>query len=521
LYLALSYIEKYVKEQRVKTQKNLLNELAVLADSDRYPFHMPGHKRNLQSLWESVGDGMAAEAKAVLAQAARLDITEIDDFDNLHAPEGILKEALQRAAALYGADETFYSVNGSTAGLLTAISAAASENSRILMARNCHKAVYHALYLRRLTPVFLYPGVLGEISVADTLTPADVELALQENPDIKTVVLTSPTYDGICADVKMIAEVVHTHGAVLIVDAAHGAHFGFHPGFPESPVRQGADLTVVSLHKTLPAMTQTALLHVKGERVDIKRLRMFSGMYQTSSPSYFFMAGMDSCIRLLEKKGPALWDSFFVFRREFLEKTKSLEKLQLLTAVLPEKSRNSSRNVHAASDRLFGEKSMDAGKILIQTRKTDLTGQRLYDILLEKYHLQMEMAAGDYVTAIVTCCDSQEGWMRLAEALLEIDRSCQFAQRPQNMRRPYPVLKQAMRLQEALDGIQESCPLNEAEGRIAGTFVNLYPPGIPLAVPGERLSAEVIALIQAYAQEGLPLQGTECGCVTVIKEHRG
>ena len=514
--------------------KNLLLELEALAQSDRYPFHMPGHKRNLAGIMqETVGQGpemtgamttVAGESQdtavvpvpwspqEILTQASRLDITEIDDFDNLHAPEGILKEALQRAAALYGADETFYSVNGSTAGILTAISAAAPEGSRVLVARNCHKAVYHALYLRRLKPIYLYPGVIGDFSIADAIKDEAVEEALCRNPDVKAVILTSPTYDVICADVKEIADVVHAHGAVLIVDAAHGAHFGFHPGFPESPVRLGADLTVVSLHKTLPAMTQTALLHVKGDRVDRRRLRMFSGMYQTSSPSYFFMAGMDTCMRMIEDRGSDLWEEFWRDREIFLEKTKQLENLRVFTA-----------------GRIRQDILMDAGKILIETGKTGLTGQQLYDILLEKYHLQLEMAAGDYATAIVTCCDRREGWERLAEALIQIDHACGRDSAVEDTRKeqsqagqrqnpaPYPQLKTGLSLPEALDRETEMCPISEAEGKIAGGFVNLYPPGIPLAVPGEILSAEVIRLICRYAGENLPLQGVTEGCIPVIR----
>lgn len=486
--------------------KNLLWELQALNDSDRYPFHMPGHKRNLANVLGQEGvygckNGTKSNSpENILVQAAGLDITEIDGFDNLHAPEGILKEALDRAAALYGADETLYSVNGSTAGLLTAISAAVPEGSKVLTARNCHKAVYHAIYLRRLKPVYLYPDVIGEISIADALKPEDIRRAMAENPDAAAVILTSPTYDGICADVAAIADIVHAYNAVLIVDAAHGAHFGFHPDFPESPVRSGADLTVVSLHKTLPAMTQTALLHVKGNRVDRERVRMFSGMYQTSSPSYFFMAGMDACMRLIEEKGASLWDAFWHDRAYFLHKTEKLQSLR----------------VFACSRR------MDAGKILIETGKTGLTGQQLYDILLEKYHLQMEMAAGNYVTAIVTCCDSREGWERLAEALTRIDaeygsRSLGNGDGIQTARRPYPELERRMPLTEALDQNKEWCPLCEAKGRIAGGFINLYPPGIPLAVPGEVLSGEVIGLIQSYFREGLPLQGLSEGCAAVIK----
>lgn len=486
-------------------EKALISQLEAYAGSDFYPCHMPGHKRNLEELIgepKANGAERPGRAEAVLAAAARLDITEIDGFDNLHEPEGVLKAAMDRAARLYRADQTFYSVNGSTAGLLTAISAAVPEGGKLIMARNCHKAVYHAVYLRRLRPVYLYPELVPGLNIAGALTADQVESALALHPDAEAVLLTSPTYDGVTADVKQIAQVAHQYGKPLIVDAAHGAHFGFHPAFPDSPVHLGADLTVVSLHKTMPCMTQTALLHVCGERVSRKRLRMFEGIYQTSSPSYFLMAGMDRCIRLTEEKGAALWDSFFREREDFLKRTQKLRALRIITA----------------GCRDGGVGRLDPGKILIESSKTGLTGKQLYDILLEQYHLQMEMAAGNYVTAIMTCCDREEGWRRLAEALCEIDGlyGKQNEEGADRTRQPYPRLDLGCILSEALDAPVRKVGLAEAEGEISGAFINLYPPGIPIVVPGERLSREAVELIGCYRKQGLPLYGMQEDAITIL-----
>lgn len=253
-----------------KPDGSLIRQLELYRDSGYYPFHMPGHKRN-----------MPPEAGEVLQAAAELDITEIDGFDDLHQPEGILHLAQERAAEVFGADETFFLVNGSTAGILTAVSAAARKGGRVLVARNCHKSVYHALCLRELEPVFLYPKLL-EGGVADAIAPEQVEEMLARYPDIQAVLITSPTYDGVVSDVEAIGKVVHQAGAVLIVDGAHGAHFGFAPEQPESPVRLGADLVVQSLHKTLPALTQTALLHRNGKVISSEAVRRFERIYQTS-----------------------------------------------------------------------------------------------------------------------------------------------------------------------------------------------------------------------------------------------
>ena len=436
--------------------------LTEYAGGGYYPYHMPGHKRR------GAQGGSFSEA---LAASMRYDITEIDGFDNLHEPEGILLEAQE-------------------------------------LARNCHKAVYHSVYLRHLEPVYLYPGTVGDTELAAPVTAAQVEEALEQNPDAKAVLIVSPTYDGVAADVAGIAKAVHRRGVPLIVDAAHGAHFGLHPGFPESPVRLGADLTVVSLHKTMPCPTQTALLLCSGSRVAKERLRLFEGIYQTSSPSYLLMAAMDECVSAVRRTGAALWDAFFRERAAFLEQCSGLSGLRILT--------DGTFELGKTGEQL--KFLMDPGKILIETSKTCLTGKQFYDILLEQYHLQMEMAAGNYVTAIMTCCDSKEGWQRLAEALVSIDRSVAGSVPVHESRlREYPFLEKAVSLTEALDAPKEKASLEEAEGKISGGFVNLYPPGIPVVVPGERISCEAARLIMRYRQQNLPLQGAEEGAITILK----
>ena len=257
--------------------EHLLEKLEEYSQSDYYPLHMPGHKRNISHF----GDPF------------RLDITEIDGFDNLHHAEGVLLEAQQRAAALYGAEESFYLINGSTCGILAAISACTKRGGRILMGRNCHKAAYHGVFLNGLKAAYLYPETDFVRGINGAVTPETVRKALREQHP-EAVFLTSPTYDGVVSDIRSIAEIVHKAGAILIVDEAHGAHFAMSPYFPESALSCGADLVINSLHKTMPSLTQTALLHVQGKRVDRERLKMYLGIYQSSSPSYVLMAGMDA-----------------------------------------------------------------------------------------------------------------------------------------------------------------------------------------------------------------------------------
>ena len=477
----------------------LTERLERYRDSGYYPFHMPGHKRN-----------MPQEAGDVLRAAAGLDITEIDGFDDLHQPEDVLRLAQERAAETFGADETFFLVNGSTAGILTAVSAAANKGGRVLIARNCHRSVYHAVCLRELEPVFLYPRLL-EGGVADAIPPEEVEELLARYPDIRAVVITSPTYDGVVSDVEAIAEIVHRAGAVLIVDGAHGAHFGFAPGQPESPVRLGADLVVQSLHKTLPALTQTALLHRCGNRVSSEAVRRFERMYQTSSPSYLLMGSTDFCVRLLQEKGRELYTDFENRLNRLYDRLSGLQSIQILSEGLVKQG---------------CMKAFDRGKLLIAARNEKITGNLLYKELLNRYHLQMEMVCDTYVTAILTPWDTGDGLLRLAEALEELDERLlrqngppenddglkapeTAAQTEKGIPRSWPRTTVAVLLYEAVEAPKSAEPLLEAAGKISATYVNLYPPGIPLIIPGEVITEEIIKLIERYVRLGLNVQGVK------------
>ena len=250
---------------------SLHDDISSYLSRDLYAFHMPGHKRNPE--FDSM-NGLFAR-----------DLTEVDGADDLHCPQGIIKDAQERAAKLYDADEAYFLVNGSTAGLLTAISASAPAGTKVIVARNCHKAVYNAVFLRDLCPVYVCPAFDEAFGINGSVFPDEIEKAIAANPDAKAVILTSPTYDGVVSDIKTIAEIVHKNNMILIVDAAHGAHHGFHPAFPDSAVHLGADAVVVSLHKTLPSPTGTAMLLLKGDRVSRSRVRRFLDVYETSSPS--------------------------------------------------------------------------------------------------------------------------------------------------------------------------------------------------------------------------------------------
>ncbi len=464
--------------------------LEAYAEGEIYPYHMPGHKRqNIGKLPDSI---------------CKWDITEIEDFDNLHQPEGILLSLQSKAARLYGAEESFYLVNGSTGGILSAVSCALPVGGRILMGRNCHKSVYHAAYIRKLNISYLYPPLLEQFDIFDAVLPELIEEALEHETGIGAVLIVSPTYEGRISDVQAIAEVVHRKGIPLIVDEAHGAHLGLTSGTCNS-CQAGADLVIHSVHKTLPALTQSALLHVNGSLVNRSLLKRFLHIYQTSSPSYLLMASIDSALQYMEEEGNKALERFQCLYGEMMQALKKCRYLSFLP---------------------MNDRKQDIGKLLISVKGSGYTGKQLYDILLHQYGLQLEMVSATYVLAMFTVSDREEAYQRMTDALLQIDdemgkrgkknklecKEIEEREEREGKEEKENYMKCGLALlpfAEAWDRQMEKVPLEESIGRCAGEFVNLYPPGIPLLVPGERITEELYhSILEKFAQ-GLTVQGIE------------
>lgn len=462
----------------------LFEQLEVYGQSDYYPFHMPGHKRNSKFL--------------DFGRAVLMDITEIDGFDNMHHPQGVIWEAEQRAARLYGADETRFLVNGSSSGIIAAILGCCRRGGRILAARNCHKSVYHAIEMGGLNPIYIYPQVQESLGIYGSICPNDVENILDMYPDIQAVIITSPTYEGVVSDIAAIAVIAHMHGVPLIVDEAHGAHFGFSEDFPQTAVRLGADVVIQSVHKTLPSVTQTALMHINGNIAPRAQILKYYSYMQTTSPSYIMMASIDHCMGLLEAEHQKLFDNYRQMLTFFLEQCRSLKHIHILCKDDFEKNR--------AFD-------FDMSKIVIYWRPVKACGNRLYDLLLNKYHLQMEMASRDYVLAMTSICDTEEGFARLYQALAAIDAM------DMDDLSSYPVYTLAedtlaARCQMPLVTPYEASQRRvgyvdfmHSEGSISAEFAYVYPPGIPFLVPGELITKNHLTKMINYLNEGFTIEG--------------
>lgn len=464
-------------------EDDLLNRLKDYAESDFYPFHMPGHKRREDIL--SFPNPFA------------VDITEIAGFDNLHHPEGILRASMNRAARLYGSDRTYYLVNGSTCGILSAICACVKPGGTLLMARNSHKSAYHAVFLNNLDPVYVYPEIWEEYRLQGGVDAEQIRRILREETGIRAIFLTSPTYEGIVSDVAAIASLAHKKGIPLIVDEAHGAHLVFGgEEFPRSALDCGADLVVQSLHKTLPSLTQTAVLHLKSSLISPEQVERYLSLFQSSSPSYVLLASMDCCIEFMEREGRDRMKELGERLRRW-EAAAEFGRLSLLpSASCPP-----------------GAVGRDPSKLVISTLKAGISGVDLARRLREQYHLEPEMACEGHVLLLASLLDTEEGLNRLAFALSEIDGVLQdkeILNKAAFENKVLPRLDRMIRCMSIFEAGHAACrmaDLEEAAGCVCGGFLTVYPPGVPAAVPGELITKELVKLIRSGRELGLTVEG--------------
>ena len=451
----------------------LYGQIREYLDRGLLPMHMPGHKRNRKS-----AAGLPYE----------WDLTEVEGTDDLHHPEGILREAMDRAAALFGARETFFLVNGSTCGILSAVGACLPPGGTILAAGGCHRSVFHAIELGGLLVRFPESPFVEDFGICGSIPPSRVEEMLEKYPDIGAVILTSPTYEGVVSDIRSIAEICRGRGVPLIVDEAHGAHLGLSKGcgFPESAVRLGADLVVQSPHKTLGSLTQTALLHICSDRIPADMIRRQLDIYETSSPSYPLMVSLDECVCTFLKEGKEIFGDWAGRLSEFEKETADLKRIRILTG------------------KEEGIYAFDKSKILMDFRNLGLTGQEAADRLRRDFGIETEMSQGTCVLAMTGAFDREDALKRLARALLEMD-GLEGTPLP---RKASPAAwafhdREAVRISGALWKKTCTAAWESAAGRISAEYVYCYPPGIPLLLPGERISRERAEQIRELKEKGV------------------
>lgn len=427
---------------------------------------MPGHKRNPSFAHLS-------------PLGVELDITEIDGFDDLNSPSGIFLESERLAASLWGSDECLYSVNGSSGAILAGVRAIAGDGGSILMSRACHKSVYHAVELTRVTAVYL-ESHMTSFGFFASVTPAEVEKKLSDNPEVRLVIITSPTYEGVISDVKGIAEVCHRRGIPLMVDEAHGSHLGLYGIFPDGAVKCGADVVVQSIHKTLPSLTQTALLHVSGDLVDFNGIKRQMAIFQTSSPSYILSASIDGAVRFLSSV-----DGEKCLKEWHRAAVSTHERLGYLQ----------NAKVFHREDGIF---NVDVSKFVIRG------GTELAD-LLRKNNVEPEMVSKYYTVAMTGAGDTAESLEVFAKAVEEAD--AELALCDDIPARAFALPEAKLKISDAVFLPGEYCEDYAAVGKVSAGYVYAYPPGIPLCVPGEVIDEAAVTEALSLRSAGLDVRG--------------
>ena len=476
---------------------------ALLKHRNRHPiqFHIPGHKKGLgvdPAFREFVGDNLLS-----------IDLINIAPLDDLHSPKGAIKKAQELAAEAFGADYTFFSVQGTSGAIMTMILSVVGPGDKILVPRNVHKSIMSAIIFAGAIPIFVHPEVDPELGISHGISAESVEQALEANPEAKAVLVINPTYFGFSADLTRIVELAHSRSIPVVVDEAHGVHIHFHESLPVSAMSAGADMAATSVHKLGGSMTQSSVLNVKEGLVSAKRVQSILSMLTTTSTSYPILASLDTARRQLAIHGHDLIEKTISLASDARERINSIPHL---------------RCVGKEVLRTSATYDMDPTKVLISVKNLGITGHQAEEWLREKANIEIELSDLYNILCIITIADTQKEVNILVNALQRMSTAFDSEAAIVESHVTVPgIPRLAMTPRDAFYATTEIVPFNESAGRISAESIMVYPPGIPIFIPGEIITEENIAYIHMNIEAGLPVQGPEddeLKLIRVIKDYK-
>ena len=478
----------------------LVDALWECANKNHAPFYTPGHKR---------GKGISQRlADCFGADVFRADLPELPQLDNLFAPQAVIQSAQELAAAAFGAEHTWFLVNGSTCGVEAAILATCKEGDKIILPRNVHYSAIAGLILCGAMPIFVYPEYDADLDIAHSITPEGVAAALKQHPDAKAVMMLYPTYYGVCGDVKAIASIAHQHNIPLLVDEAHGSHFAFHPELPPPALAAGADLSVQSIHKVLGAMTQASMLHIQGNRIDVDRVSKSLQLLQSTSPSYLLLASLDAARQQMAIQG-----------KELMTRT-----LQLADTARTRISQIPGLSVLQPVGETPGFVTLDKTRLTVTVSGLGITGFEADEILDQELGVTAELPSLHHLTFIITLGNTQADIEQLVQAfttlarreLGEMGRLGELGEKSkiQNLKSKIqasnyqlPITNSLLTPREAFFAPTETLPIEQTSECISAELVCPYPPGIPILIPGEIITPEALDYLQHIQATGGVISG--------------
>ncbi|MDO5725397.1 MAG: aminotransferase class I/II-fold pyridoxal phosphate-dependent enzyme [Tissierellia bacterium] len=433
--------------------------LRKLVDENSVSFHFPGHAGKITNIdWNLM---------------PMMDTTETYGMDNLLEPNGIIKQSQELAAKIMGTKHTLYGVNGSTGSNYIAMSACLDRGSKVLIQRNSHKSIYNSLILNDLKPKYLYPNYNNKNKLLSGINVEDVKMHLQKDPQIEAVIITSPNYYGVVSDIEAIADIVHSYGKILIVDEAHGSHLVFSKKLPKSAIKCGADIVIHSTHKTITGLTQTSMLHVCSDRIDMDRLKDRYQLYTTTSPSYLFTLSNEMAVAYMDEIGGNRLDNNYEFMEWIINQLESIPNVNLF--------------IKDFKDETIYD--LDITKILFGIE--GIRGNSLQEILYKDYNIRMEMSDYYNVLAVTTVMNTKNDFEKLLNAVREIAINYKRENILDiSLDMPRPIIK--MKPSLAYFGKKKSIKLEESLGYTSAVSVIPYPPGVPLLAPGELITKEIL-----------------------------
>ncbi|HEY8297243.1 MAG TPA: aminotransferase class I/II-fold pyridoxal phosphate-dependent enzyme [Candidatus Baltobacteraceae bacterium] len=491
-----------------QTKAPYFQALLDYVDAGVIPFHTPGHKQGIgmdRAFREFIGDNICS-----------IDLTPMPGIDDLLQPTESLLEAQQLAAEAYGADRSYFLINGSTSGNQCMMMAAVNPGDKIAVPRNAHKSMLGGLVMSGAHPIYMQPEVDDALHMDNCVTPETIARTLEEHPDIKAVYVVSPTYYGVAADLEAIVRIAHDAGKLFLVDEAWGPHFQFHPALPISATQAGADMCINSTHKMLSAFSQCAMLHQIGSRVRVDRLEAVLKMFLSTSPNLPMVASLDVARRQMAVEGAALLSRTIELAEETRRRLNEID------------------GIYCFGEELAGRPGMfalDPTKITITVKDLGYTGYEASELLRRRYNVQVELADLFNIVALITIGTSADAADRLVLGMSEMARE----DRAVDMFSPSGVLERRLKTgtyklpkippmrmlpREAFLADTEFVNFKSSKGRICAETISPYPPGIPVISPGEEITPEIIDYLGLELKAGVRMQGPydkELRTIRVVK----
>jgi arginine decarboxylase len=468
-----------------QNQTPLIDALKACKTRPHAPFYTPGHKR---------GMGISPILTDLIGKDVfRADLTELAELDNLFSPQSAILAAQELTAEAFGAEKTWFLVNGSTCGIEAAILATCRMGDKIILPRNVHSSVISGLILSGAIPIFINPEYNEDLDIAYSITPETVKATLIKHPDAKAVLIVYPTYYGVCGDLKSIAQITHQYNIPLIVDEAHGAHFAFHPELPTSALSVGADLTVQSIHKTLGAMTQASMLHIQGKRIDIDRVNKALQLVQSTSPSFILLASLDAARQQMAIHGKNLLSQTLELANIAKKKINTIPGLSVLQ--LPQYDNS-------------GFLVLDQTRLTVNVSQLGITGF-IADDLINNLGVTPEFSSLQNLIFIISIGNTESDIQKLIQTLFNLsqkfDQNYLLTSECQPCKyRDDNIISHTVSIspRDAFFANSETLLVENTENQICAEIVCPYPPGIPILMPGELITNTALEYLQKIKNMG-------------------